>query len=121
MSLLTVAGCTRHAYVSKEMTWECAPEHDMPEYPGAQTVRFKFVEAPRFEEEVSGKGLCDQLRAAEKRTVVVKFDTWGNFYRGLIGYHQVFVDGKPIVDAGGWGSSGAKEGTGLHPLEKVYR
>jgi hypothetical protein len=95
----------------------------MSEYPEAQTVRFKFVEAPRYQEEVSGKGLCDGLKAAGKRTVVVKFDTWGNSYRGLIGYHEVSVDGKSIVDVGGWGSSGAsgaKEEIGPHPLEKVY-
>lgn len=70
MSLLMVAGCTRHVYVAKEMTWECAPEHEMPEYPEAQTVRITFVEAPRHQEEVSGRELCDQLRAARKRTVV---------------------------------------------------
>lgn len=75
LSQSTLAGCTRHVYVSKEMTWECASEHEMPEYAEAQTVRFKFVEAPRYQEEVSGKGLCDQLKAAGKRTVVVKFDT----------------------------------------------
>ena len=123
LSQSMLAGCTRHVSVRKEMTWECVPEHEMREYPEAQTVRFKFVEAPRYQEEVSGKGLCDQLRAAGKRTVMVDYDTWGNSFRGLIGYREVSVDGKPMVDVGGWGSSGAngtKEEIGPHPLEKVY-
>jgi hypothetical protein len=47
----------------------------MPECPEAQAVRFKFVEGPRYQEEVSGKGLCDQLRAAGKRTVMVEHNT----------------------------------------------
>ena len=53
---------------------------------------------------------------------MVKYDTWGNSFRGLIGYREVSVDGKPIVDVGGWrssGASGTKEEIGPHPLEKV--
>jgi len=108
-SLATVAGCTRHVYASKEMTWECAPEHYMPEYPEAQTVRFKFVENPSYEDEISGKGLCGQLMTSGKKTVMVEYDdTWGNSYRGLIGFRQVSVDSKPIVNAGGWGSTGER-------------
>lgn len=53
----SVAGCTRHVNVSKEMTWECAPEHYMPQYPEVQPARFRFVEDPSYEEVVSGKGL----------------------------------------------------------------
>ena len=59
------------------------------------------------------------MKAAGKRTVVVTFDTWGNSYRGLIGYNEVSVDGKPVVGVGGWGSSGAKEEIGPHPLESL--
>jgi hypothetical protein len=88
-SLASVEGCTHHVYVSKEMTWVCAPEHYMPQCPEAQPVRFKFVEDPSYEDEVSGKGLCDQLRTSGKRTVMVKYDTWGNSYRGLIGYSWI--------------------------------
>ena len=66
LSQSMLAGCTRHVSVRKEMTWECAPEHEMREYPEAQTVRFKFVEAPRYQEEVSGKGLCDPAKSRRK-------------------------------------------------------
>jgi hypothetical protein len=93
--LATVAGCTRHVYVSTEMSWECAPEHHMAAYPEGQTVRVTFVEAPRYQEEVSGRGLCNQLKVAGKRTFVVEYDTWGNSHRGLISYREVSVDGKP--------------------------
>jgi len=61
-SLSLATGCTRHVDVTKEMTWECAPEHYMPQYPEAQPVRFRFVEDPQFEEVVSGRGLCDHER-----------------------------------------------------------
>ena len=103
--LATVAGCTRHVYVTTEMSWECAPEHQMAAYPEAQTVRVTFVEAASYQEEVSGRGLCNQLKVAGKRTFVVEHDTWCNSYRGLIGYRGVSVDGKPIVDVGGWGQA----------------
>jgi len=29
LSQSMLAGCTRHVSVRKEMTWECAPEHEM--------------------------------------------------------------------------------------------
>jgi hypothetical protein len=54
------------------MSWECAPEHQVAVYPEAQTVRVTFVEAPRYQEEVSGRGLCNQLKVAGKGTVVVE-------------------------------------------------
>jgi hypothetical protein len=120
-SLSLATGCTRHVDITKEMTWECAPEHYMPQYPEAQPVRFRFVEDPQFEELVSGRGLCDQLKACGRRVVAVKFETEGNSIRGLIGFREVSVDGKPIVDVGGWGSSGSHSPVGPHPLEKLYK
>lgn len=48
----------------------------------------KFVEDPSYEDEVSGKGLCDQLKTSGKRTVMVEYDTWGNSYRGLVGLEK---------------------------------
>ena len=52
----------------------------MAVYPEAQTMRVTFVEAPRYQGEVSGRGLCNQLKVAGKRTVVAGYDTWGNSY-----------------------------------------
>jgi hypothetical protein len=121
VSLSLVTGCSRRINVSKEMTWECAPEHNMPQYPEAQCVRFKFVEDPSWEDEISGRGLCDQLRASGKRVITVEFETWGDTFRGLIGFREVSVDHKPIVDVGVWGSVGAHGRVGPHPLEKLYK
>jgi hypothetical protein len=101
------------------MTWKCAPEHYTRDYPKAQPVRFRFIEDPRFEDVVSGKGLCDQLKASGKKVVVVEFDTWGDSVQGLIGYRYVSIDGKPIIDVGGWGSTGA-HGVETHPLARFY-
>ncbi len=60
---------------------------------------------------------CDQLNQGQ----LLEYDTWGNSFRGLIGYREVSVDGKPILDVGGWGSSGAHGRVGPHPLEKLYK
>jgi hypothetical protein len=93
----------------------------MPQYPEAQPVRFRFVEDPHFEDVVSGRGLCDQLRSSGKTVVAVEIEAWGNSHRGLVGYREISVDSKPIVDIGGWGSSGATGVTGPHPLEKLFK
>lgn len=124
LATLAFGGCNRdHTIrVTKKMTWECAPDRKMPQYPDAQPVRLRFVEDPQFEDVVSGRGLCDQLKGAGKREVDVGFEVWGNCRRGMNGYREVTVDGKPIVDIGGWASSGASgRATGPHPLESVFK
>ena len=67
------AGCKREVqvskHVSKEMTWECAPDRYMPKYPDAHTVRFRFVEDPHYEDVISGRGLCDQLKSSGRRSL----------------------------------------------------
>jgi len=119
--LSAAAGCSRQIKVTEQMTWECAPEHYMSQYPEAQPVRFRFVEDPQFEEVVSGRGLCDQLKASGKKIVAVEYETWGDSSSGLIGFREIAVDGQPIVTVGGWGSSGSHIQGGQHPLEKLYK
>jgi hypothetical protein len=119
--LLPLTGCNNSVRVTEQMTWECAPDRYMPQYPDAQPVRFRFVEDPRFEDVVSGRGLCDQLRRSGKSVVAVEFEAWGNSRRGLQGYREITVDGNPIIYVGGWGSSGASGRTGPHPLEKLFK
>ena len=107
--------------IQKEMTWECAPDQYKAWAPEAQPVRFRFVEGPQYEEVVSGRGLCDQLKATGKEPVMVEFEAWGTRQRGLIGYREIAVDGNPIIDAGGWGSSGSTGNpTGAHPLRRYF-
>jgi hypothetical protein len=119
--LLAMTGCNHSVRVTEQMTWECAPDRYMPQYPDPQPVRFRFVEDPRFEDVVSGRGLCDQLRRSGKSVVAVEFEAWGNSRRGLHGYREIAVDGKPIIDVGGWTSSGASGRTGPHPLERLFK
>jgi hypothetical protein len=107
--------------VTKLMNWECAPEHYMPAYPEAQPVRFKYVENSHYEEVVSGRGLCDQLKNEGKTVVAVEYQLWGDHIHGLRGFHEIAVDGKPIVDIGGWGSSGGDGSTTPHPLTLAFR
>jgi hypothetical protein len=119
--LLSLTGCNHTVRVAEQMTWECAPDRYMSQYPDAQPVRFRFVEDPRFEDVVSGRGLCDQLRRSGKSVASVEFEAWGNSRRGLQGYRETAVDGKPIIDVGGWTSSGASGRTGPHPLERLFK
>jgi len=118
-----LSGCNRQGHltrVGKQMTWECAPEHYMSQYPDAQPVRLRYVEDPHYEEVISGRDLCDQLKGSGKTVVLVQFEAWGNS-NGLVGYREISVDGKAIVNAGGWGSSGATNPVGPHPLEKLFK
>ena len=116
-------GCEREVRlrVTKQMTWECAPEHYMPAYPEAQPVRFRYLENPHHEVVQSGRGLCDQLKKKSEPVVAVKFELWGDRVRGLRGFNAIAVDGKPIVDVGGWGGSGGDASTLADPLEAEFR
>ena len=107
--------------VTKLMNWECAPDRYMPAYPEAQPVRFRYVENPHYEEVVSGRGLCDQLKSGGKTVVAVEYELWGDHVRGLRGFTEIAVDGKPIVNVGGWGSSGGDGSPAPHPLESAFR
>jgi hypothetical protein len=93
----------------------------MAAYPDAQPVRLRFVEDPHYEEVVSGRGLCDQLTRSARPVVLVDFDVWGNWYRGLVGWREDAIDGESIVNAGGAGSSGAHDPVGPHPLEVYFK
>jgi hypothetical protein len=118
---LLLPGCNRQRVIKVEMTWECAPDKNMPEAPDAQPVRFRYVADPHYEEVVAGRGLCDQLKSSGKKVVVVEYEAWGDYLHGLVGYRETSVDGKAIVNAGGWGSSGANTTVGPHPLAKMFK
>lgn len=128
LAVIAVAFFQEHSvHIKKEMTWECAPDQYRAWAPQAQPVRLRFVEDPRYEEVVSGEGLCDELKASGKKVVTVVFEAHGNRLHGLHGFRETFIDGKPIVDVGGWGSSGFTESSGSgtptirHPLDKAFR
>ncbi|MGH8338505.1 MAG: hypothetical protein ACRETL_17145 [Gammaproteobacteria bacterium] len=106
--------------VTKEMNWECAPDSYMPAYPDAQPVRFRYLENPRYEEVVFGRGLCDQLKNNGKPVVPVEYELWGDRINGLRGFSEIAVDGKPIVNAGGMGSSGDDGSPAPHPLQSAF-
>jgi hypothetical protein len=106
--------------VAKPMNWECAPDRYTPAYPDAQPVRLRFVENPHFEEVVSGRGLCDQLKNGGKTVVPVDYELWGDRVNGLRGFTALAVDGRQIVNAGGWGSSGSDDSPAPHPLQSAF-
>jgi hypothetical protein len=83
-------GCEREVRLrtTKQMTWECAAEHYMPAYPEAQPVRFRYVENPHHEVIQSGRGLCDQLKSADKSVVTVEFDFGAIEFAGCVASTQ---------------------------------
>ena len=103
------------------MKWECVPERVTKDYPEAQPVRLRYVERPNYYELVFGKGLCDRLMSTEKDIVIVDFDVWGDWWRGLVGYEILAIDGEKIVNAGGYGGSGMTGEPGRHPLGQYFK
>jgi len=97
---LVSTGCDHHYRARFKMTWECTPKLNKPEYPNAQTVRLRFVQDPAYFQEISGRVLCDQLKASSQSVVNVEYEMWGESFHGLHGFHEVSIDGRPIVDAG---------------------
>ena len=118
---MTCLGCTRHVTVSKDMTWECAPEEYKHGYFARpdEYVRFRFIEDPHCFEVESSKNLCAELRQMGKPIITARFDVWGGRFLAAQGYRMVAVEQKPMVDVGGWGSSGANDTTGRCPIGKV--
>jgi hypothetical protein len=114
-------GCERHVRISKQMTWQCAPDQRDPAYPEAEAVVFTYVEEPACFEIVSGRRLCRRLELSGRKEVTVDFDAWGSPSRGLRGYNIQAIDGKPVEYAGGPGGSGKRGETGACPLEVLFR
>jgi preprotein translocase subunit SecG len=111
----------RYFSVAEKMTWQCAPDQYQSWAPLAQPVRFRYLENPQYEEVASGKGLCDELKGSGRNVVLVEFAVWGNSFQGLRGFREVSVDGKPIINVGGSGYSGAYgSDIGPHPLQKFF-
>jgi hypothetical protein len=121
VALFALLGCNRQRLLKVEMTWECAPDKYVPWAPDAQPVRFRYVADPHYEEVVSGRGLCNQLKASGKKVVVVEYEAWGDYLHGLIGYREISVDGKKTVGVGGWGSSGSNTTVGPHPMKQLFK
>ena len=51
---------------------------------------------------------------------MVEFVAWSNSH-GVIGFREISVDGKAIIDVSGWASSGATDAISPHPLEKSLK
>ena len=115
---ITSFGCTRHVDVEKKMTWECAPEEYKQSYYARpdEYARFRFVEDPHCFELESAKDLCSELRQIGKPTVSARFEVWGGRFLAARGYRITSIEGRPLVDVGGWGSSGANDPIGRCPI-----
>lgn len=113
---------THTVRVQKQMTWEVAPEEYNPAYYAKpdEYVRFRYVENPQCVDVESAKNLGAELRSSGKKVVNVEFEVWGGF-RGVHGYRILAVDGRPLVNVGGWGSNGAENYSGPCPISKAMR
>lgn len=119
---ITLAGCTRTIRVTKQMTWECAPREYNPAFYAKpdEYVLFRFVENPHCVELESSRNFCAEMQKAGRSIVNVDFEIWGNGSR-VQGFRMVNVDGRPIRDVGGWGSSGANDYEGPSPIDNAFR
>jgi hypothetical protein len=115
-SLPVIAGCYREVRTVKQMTWECEPAWDRHNYPEVQSVRFRYIDAPRYSELVPGRHLCDDLRASGKPVVLVEFVVFGDPWDGVRGTRISAIDGRPYASGGGFGSSRVE---GLRPGEQA--
>jgi hypothetical protein len=117
---LGTLGCVRSMHVTEQMTWECAPEEYNPTYYAKpdEYARFRFVENPRCFEVESSRNLCAEMRKAGKAVINVEFDLWG--HSKLQGYRITSVDGRPLQNAGGWGSSGSNGESEPCPLTRAF-
>src|SRR3954447_20095526 len=92
-----LTGCTRTVLVTKQMTWECAPEEFKPGYSAKpyEYVRFRFVENSRCFEVESSKNFCTDLKASGRSVVSVDFEITGR-KQTVQGYKMLAVDGRPL-------------------------
>ena len=113
--------CQRTAVVTKEMTWECAPEEYKPAFVAKPDdyVRLRFVENPHCFEVESRDDFCTVLRSYRKPVVNVEFQVWGGRWSAQ-GYRLSRVEGRPLPVSRGWSHSGSNgDFTGPCPIGKV--
>src|SRR3569833_101052 len=119
--LVTCAtGCMKTVHITKQMTWECAPEEFKYYAKPDEYVRFRFVENPRCFEVETSKNFCAELKTAGRSVVSVDFEITGR-RQTVQGYKILAVDGRPIQDVGGWGHSGANDYQGPSPNTNAFR
>ncbi len=104
------------------MTWECAPSEYKPGYYAKpdEYVRFRFVENPRCLEVDSAKNLCAELQQAGRPIVNAEFEVRSD-WSGVRGWRMLAVDGHPLQDVGGWGSSGRQDYSGRCPMDDALK
>jgi len=116
-------GCTRHVNVSKQMTWECAPEEYKQGYYARpdEYVRFRFVDNPHCFEVEASKNFCAELRKQGKPIITARFDVWGGRFLAAEGYRMLEVEQPKLIDIGGWGNSGSNDWDGSCPIGDVIK
>ena len=115
--------CDRTIHVTKQMTWECAPEEYHPHGYYARPdeyVRFRFIENPHCFELETSRNFCAELQKGGRSIVNVDFEVWGP-WKTVHGYRMLAVDRRPITNVGGWGGSGANDYAGPSPIDNAFR
>jgi hypothetical protein len=118
---MSFVACTRHVNISKQMTWECAPEEYKQGYHARpdEYVRFRFVDDVHCFEVEASKNFCAELHKLGKPIVTARFDVWGGSFLAAQGYRMVAVEQQELSNVGGWGSSGSNDSIARCPLGKV--
>ncbi len=83
-----------HTVVADEpMTWQCTSNTQI--YPGP-VVLLRFTRAPvylRFYADPDGS-FCRFISQSGKRTVMARFNVWGNKRHGMVGWNEISYDGR---------------------------
>ena len=117
---LGFVACTRSVQVTKQMTWQCAPEEYNKAYYARpdEYVRLRYVENPKCEEVESARNLCREMQNIGKPVVDVQIDVWGGSFLAAKGYRLTSIENRPLVNVGGWGHSGCHD-TARSPIGDV--
>ncbi len=106
LGCVCLCGCDRHVTVTKAMTWACDAGFHDPQAPELEMLRLRFVENPKYEEDVAGPHLCSAVKGP---VVDATFDVWGNSAMGLHGYNPIALSERGrALPVFGWG--GPNEG-----------
>lgn len=116
---LGLLACTGTTTVTKQMSWECAPEEYTESYSARpeEYARFRYVDAPNCFEVQSAQNLCSLLRNTGKSVVQVEFEVRTPPFSEA-GYRMKAINGQLLKPVFGWSYSGIQGNSGACPFSK---
>ncbi len=116
----------QHIEATEQMTWECRADSPGPGLPPKRIVLMRYVRNPHqfiHQEDPTGS-FCQAITAMANNqpAVEVVSDVYGNKHQGLIGWHEIRLNGKPFPLSSEFGGSGSDDyAPSKHPLDQDFR